>query len=192
MTPRVARFLKRTEVAHIVRAAAAITTQRVFVLVGTGAVIAQVKDMPLEMMRTRELDIQVPDDEAGRRTADLIDGSIGEGSQFDATFGYYAHAIPEGTAQLPTGWRERAKPLKLEPMADVTCLCPDVNDIALSKVVAWREKDQEWLRAAASRILSLPKMMERLAQLPDGAVTETEMRRRMDVVQAFSGQLNSG
>ena len=108
MTPQATGFLKKAEVAHIVRAAAAITTERVFVLVGTGAVIAQVKNMRLEMMRTRELDIQVPDDEAGRRTADLIDGSIGEGSQFYATFGYYTQAIHEGTAQLSTGWRRVA------------------------------------------------------------------------------------
>ena len=36
--------------------------------------------------------------------ADLIDGSIGEGSPFHQTFGYYAHGVAEETAVLPGGW----------------------------------------------------------------------------------------
>ena len=27
------------------------------------------------------------------------------------------------------------------------CICPEKNDIALSKVCAWREKDKAWLKA---------------------------------------------
>jgi hypothetical protein len=35
--------------------------------------------------------------------SDLIDGSIGEGSPFQRSFGYYAHGVDESTATLPEG-----------------------------------------------------------------------------------------
>ena len=124
--------------------------------------IAQARTLALDLTRTRELDLQLPDDERGRTIADLVDGSIGEGSQFDATFGYYAHAIPEGTAQLPAGWRDRARTVEVEK--GLSCTCPDPSDIALSKMAAWREKDVEWLKAAAPLLLDVPAMRRRLAE----------------------------
>jgi hypothetical protein len=39
--------------------------------------------------------------------ADLIDGSIGEGSPFHELYGYYAQGVGEQTATLQTGWRDR-------------------------------------------------------------------------------------
>ena len=135
--PRTSHFLKQEAIAHLLRAASAITNEPSFDLFGTGAVIARAKTLPLDLSRTRELDLQLPDDERGRVIADPIDGSIGEGSQFDATFGYYAHAIAEGTAQLPARWRSRA--MKIEVQAGLSCICPDASDIALSKIAAWRE-----------------------------------------------------
>ena len=38
--------------------------------------------------------------------SDLIDGTIGEGSPFHQTFGYYAHRVSEETAILPTGYHD--------------------------------------------------------------------------------------
>jgi hypothetical protein len=39
--------------------------------------------------------------------ADLIDGSLGEGSAFHEQFGYYAQGVGERTSTLPRGWRQR-------------------------------------------------------------------------------------
>ena len=176
-------FLKREAIAHLLRAASAITNEPSFDLVGTGAVIARAKTLPLDLSRTRELDLQLPDDERGRVIADLIDGSIGEGSQFDATFGYYAHAIAEGTAQLPAEWRSRA--MKIEVQAGLSCICPDPSDIALSKIAAWRQKDIAWLRAATPTILDVAAMRGRLDEMPARG-DDTELRRRLDVVGGFA------
>ena len=39
--------------------------------------------------------------------SELIDGAIGELSQFHQTFGYYAHGVDQTTATLPAGWADR-------------------------------------------------------------------------------------
>jgi hypothetical protein len=39
--------------------------------------------------------------------ADLIDGALGDGSQFHVAFGYYAHGVGPETAKAPAGWQER-------------------------------------------------------------------------------------
>lgn len=149
MTARV-HFLKKAYIVHMIRSAAAITGCKSFVLIGIGAVIAQLRDVPLALTQTREIGIRTDGGEDAATVSDLIDGTIGEGSQFDETFGYYAHGVEEGTALMPRDWRTRAVHLPLCDQPDVACICPDVNDIAISKLCAWREKDQAWLRAARS------------------------------------------
>jgi hypothetical protein len=46
--------------------------------------------------------------------SDLIDGSIGEGSPFHETFGYYAQGVGEKTATLPKGRGERLDRIRTE------------------------------------------------------------------------------
>ena len=45
--------------------------------------------------------------------ADLIDGSIGEGSPFHELYGYYAQGVGEETATLPAGWRQSSPAFNL-------------------------------------------------------------------------------
>ena len=177
-----APFLKKAHIAHMLRAAAAITGRTSFVMVGTGAVIAQLRDVPLALTQTREIDIHAEDGDAA--VSDLIDGTIGEGSQFDETFGYYAHGVEEGTASLPRDWRSRAVRLPLEDQPGVSCTCPDVSDIALSKVVAWRDKDRAWLLAAVSAGLLDVDGMRSRAGLLDGLDADglREVRRRIAAI----------
>ena len=77
--------------------------------------------------------------------ADLIDGTIDEGSPVHQTFGYYAHGVGEETAVLPAGWKDRLIPLRTENTGGATGLCLEVHDLAVSKLVAGREKDLEFI-----------------------------------------------
>ncbi len=136
------KFLRKEAIAHLVRAVAGVSGQSSFVMIGTGAVIAQLKHVPLDLMRTREIDIYprgVPDAED---IATLIDGTLGEGSPFDETFGYYAHGVGERTACLPDDWEERAITFDAPGLAGVVCLCPEVNDIALVEALRLARKGQ--------------------------------------------------
>jgi hypothetical protein len=90
----------RQQLEHIIRAAAGITGAPEFVIVGSQAVLGQFPQAPEELLVSIEADLFSLRDPA---ESDLIDGSIGEGSPFHQTFGYYAHGVSVETAMLPEG-----------------------------------------------------------------------------------------
>ncbi len=136
--------MNRSQLEHILRAAAAITGADEFVVIGSQALLGQHPDPPRELTTSIEADVftfRSPQD------ADLIDGSIGEGSPFHQTFGYYAHGVGEETATLPHGWRDRLIRLRSSATGVATGLCLEVHDLAVSKLIAGRPKDIEYLSA---------------------------------------------
>ena len=78
--------------------------------------------------------------------ADLIDGSIGELSPFHQTFGYYAHGVGPETAMLPANWRTRLVRVENENTAGTIGWCLSPVDLAVSKLLAGREKDVDFVR----------------------------------------------
>ena len=136
--------MRRPQLEHIIRAAAGITGADEFVVIGSQAVLGQFPDPPPELIISIEADLftfRSPGD------AELIDGSIGEASPFHHTFGYYAHGVGEETAILPAGWRDRLISIRSENTRGGTGLCLEVHDLAISKLVAGREKDLSFIRA---------------------------------------------
>ena len=184
-----ASLLRRHMIEHIVRAVSGVSGQMRLVLVGTGAVIAQRKITPLALMMTRELDVYAPDADDIDGVSTLIDASVGEGSQFDVAFGYYAHGIGPGTAILPHDWMTRAVAVTWPSAPGVTCVCPEINDIALAKLCAWREKDVDWLRAAQQAgLLGLAEMRQRAARLDaPAAPAAEEVERRLALLATAPG-----
>lgn len=75
--------------------------------------------------------------------SDLIDATIGEGSPFQRSFGYYAHGVDETTTILPEGWQDRLILVTGENTNSVRGWCLEVHDLAIAKYVAGREKDRE-------------------------------------------------
>jgi hypothetical protein len=130
--------MQRQQLEHIIRAASGITGATEFVVVGSQAILGQFPQAPEELLVSIEADVFSLRSEAD---SDLIDGSIGEGSPFHQTFGYYAHGVSAETAVLPKGWRERLVPVRNENTGGGAGLCLEVHDLAVSKLVAGREKD---------------------------------------------------
>ncbi len=166
--------MKRQELEHILRAAAAITGTDQFVVIGSQAIYGEFKEPPAELVNSIEADVfsfRSPDD------ANLIDGSIGEGSPFHQTFGYYAHGVGEETAVLPLGWKDRLVPLRSAQTAGATGLCLEVHDLAVSKLIAGREKDLDFVGALLRHRLAEPQTIrDRLAK-----TTVDEARRQLAV-----------
>jgi len=95
--------------------------------------------------------------------ADLVDGSIGEGSFFHERFGYYAQGVSPQTASLPAGWEARLISVSNANTAGVEGLCLEVHDLAISKYVAGRAKDLEFTRELARhRMTDRAQLLERL------------------------------
>jgi hypothetical protein len=125
--------MKRSELEHLIRAAAAVTDQYEIVVVGSQSVLGAVPDAPAVLLQSREADcypLHRPD------LADVIDGAIGELSPFDERFGYYAQGAGPETAILPVGWESRLVKIQNEN-TDLK------SAIALSRMISrlpnWRQ-----------------------------------------------------
>ena len=86
-------------------------------------------------MRSVEADIALRQDVDGSK-ADLIDGSIGEASLFQETFGFYAHGVSVTTALLPRGWEQRLVRFVTPATGGVVAWCLSRRTCGLPKL--WR------------------------------------------------------
>lgn len=162
--------MKRSELEHVIRAAAQIADDDELVIVGSQAILGQFPDAPAELLVSNEADLW-PRNRPER--ADLVDGSIGELSPFHETFGYYAHGIDVRTPTLPEGWRDRLVPVRNENTRGATGWCLEVHDLWISKLVAGREKDLDFCEVAARHgMVDAGLAQERLA----GTRLESELR----------------
>ena len=134
--------MKRSELEHVIRASGAIAGDDEIIVIGSQSILGQFPDAPARLLASMETDIyprNKPD------LAEMVDGSIGEGSLFHAQFGYYAQGVGPMTAVLPEGWQDRLVRINNENTNGVTGLCLEVNDLAISKYVASRPKDLEFI-----------------------------------------------
>jgi hypothetical protein len=163
--------MQRHQLEHIIRAAAAITGDREFVIVGSQAILGQFPQAPAEFLVSMEADLFSTRNQVG---TELVEGSIGEGSPFHETFGYYAHGVGVDTAVLPEGWRERLIRVENANTGGGCGLCLEVHDLAVSKLIAGREKDLEFVASLLRHGLTAPGTMR--ARLTTTAVDEARMR----------------
>lgn len=138
--------MNRAQLEHVIRAAATISEDDEIVVIGSQAILGQFPEAPAELCVSTEADVY-PRNRPER--ADLVDGSIGEGSPFHETFGYYAQGVDRSTAVLPSGWEDRLVRVKTAATRGATGLCLELHDLLISKLVAGREKDLRFAEAAA-------------------------------------------
>jgi hypothetical protein len=111
--------------------------------------------------------------------SDLIEGAIGELSEFNETFGYYAHGVDRDTAVLPAGWEDRLVPVHNENTGGAVGWCLEAHDLAVSKLVAGRPRDLEFLQVLVrERMIDRGVVHYRLGSVtaPDPIVTAARDR----------------
>ena len=156
--------MRRAELEHVIRAAADVSRDSELVIVGSQAILGQFPDAPESLLVSREADL-FPRNHPER--ADEIEGSLGDGSYFDSSFGYYAHAVGPETAKAPVGWEERLVPVRSENTGGATGWCLEAHDLILSKCAAGRERDWEFAKEALRHGLVDPdELQRRSAELP--------------------------
>lgn len=141
-------------------------------VVGSAAILAALPDPPDgALTATRDVDVIPPGDD--ERLADQISFVVGEASEFDREYGYYAQGVTSKTPTFaPRGWQERALPVK---SGKYTAWCMAPADLVLSKLGAAREKDLDFARSVAT--LKLVGRDELLARLPDVDCSDEDRRR---------------
>jgi hypothetical protein len=135
-----------------------------FHIVGSAAILAVLPNPPEgALTATRDVDVIPPQDD--ERMADRISFVLGEASDFDLEYGYYAQGVASSTPRYaPTGWKARAVPIRVEKY---TGWCMETHDLVLSKLGAGREKDFDFARSVTQLgLLQHEKLMRRLQDVP--------------------------
>jgi len=175
--------MKRDELAHVLRASAAISNETSFVLVGSQAVLLLLEQPPADLLASTEIDLYPA---LHPEKADLIDGAIGAQSTFHDTFGYHVDGVGPETASLPKDWMSRAV---LTYFGDITAICPDLPDLVVSKCAAGRDKDANFVRTIlATGSVSLNMLLERISMLDPAKhnllhITQWTQRRAQEATE---------
>lgn len=169
---------------HVLGAAANVTGLDEFVVIGSQAILGSCADVPESMLLSLEADIYpLTDPEA----ADKIDGALGDGSQFQLAFGYYAHGVGPETAKAPAGWtsrlvRHEIPPRPGSPRAPVAW-CLEPHDLVLAKCVAGRERDWDYGREALKAdMVQLDTLLARTRELPVDPAVQRKIERALRTI----------
>lgn len=165
--------MKRSQLEHIVRAAAGVAADRGVLVIGSQSILGTFPDaaLPREAVQSMEADVVAltrdrPLEVDGDKT-DLVDGAIGEGSMFHQTHGVYAQGVGIETATLPLGWEDRLVLLRNTNTEPGHALCLEPHDCVLAKMVAGRDKDYAFGTALLMAGLVRPRVLEaRIDHLP--------------------------
>lgn len=96
--------MQSEEFDHILAAAAEVTGEEEFVVIGSQAILGSIVAPPFALLVSMEVDIYP---RHAPEAAIQIDGSLGDGSPFHTSFGYYAHGVGPKTAKAPLGRQAR-------------------------------------------------------------------------------------
>ena len=174
------------ELLHAIRAVAEVAATDEVLIFGSQAILLTHPDAPAELRQSVELDAV-----AFRHPErwELIDGSLGEASRFHNAHGFYVHGVGFETARFAEGWSERCLriPVGKPP---VTVVCPEIHDLAASKLAAGRDKDFDYVSVLISHIyVKTHKLLRRVAHLP---IPEESRARLRAWVGAVAMRLSGG
>ena len=141
--------MNRQQFEHVIRAVAAATGIDEVVVIGSQAILGTIPSAPDDMLISMEVDVFARGQPV---ISDIVDGAVGDGSQFHETFGYYAHGVGEETAVAPAGWMDRLVKVEIDRNVGipgtVTALCMEPHDLVLAKLAAGRDHDIEFAQLA--------------------------------------------
>jgi hypothetical protein len=178
--------VRREQLEHVIRAAAAVAGGDEIVVIGSQAILGGLPDAPEALLWSQEADVY-PRSHPER--AEAIDGALGDGSQFHAAFGYYAHGVGPQTAKAPAGWEQRLVPVRLprgpRDEALVTGWCMEPHDVVLAKCAAGRERDWAFAHEAIRhRVVDAEELLRRVDHLPLPAARCDDVARQLREIAA--------
>lgn len=157
--------MTRAELEHAIRAACDVSGDDEVYVFGSQAILGQYPDAPESLRQSAEADIAPV---TAIDMVDVIDANLGELSRFHEAFGFYVHGVPIDAAVLPIGWERRAIEVRNDNTRNSTGWCVEAHDLAVSKLVAFRDKDRDFVRTLlVERLIDPRKLDRRLHQLPN-------------------------
>lgn len=135
--------MKKQDIEHLIRAITAATNQSEIIIIGSQSILGSIECPPERLAASNKL-IIYSSNNAG--FTDFIDRTFGEGSPFHEKFRYYAQGVGPETSTLPNGWQDRLVKLQNKNTDSKIGYCLAPHDLAIAKLVAWREKDVDYLK----------------------------------------------
>ena len=152
--------MRKRELKAALKAAARVTGERQFFIIGSQAVHAHCQRPPAEVLLSQECDMYP---RTRPQAAELLERKLGRNSTFARKHGFYVDVVTPEVASLPEQWEKRVKRFTVGP---VTAYCLDIHDLLASKLAAGRLKDLELTGAVLKLGLAkLPSLRRRLAKL---------------------------
>ncbi len=156
--------MNREQLEHAIRAACDVAGETEIWVFGSQSILGQYPLAPEPLRFSMEVDV---DPKNHPENVDAIDGSLGEGSQFHATHGFYVHGVSIETAILSAGWKDRVVIVQNANTLGKSGHCLEVHDLAASKLAAGRDKDREFVRILLREsIVDSKRLEELIATLP--------------------------
>lgn len=157
--------MTRDELEHAIRAACDVADVDEVWVFGSQAILGQYENAPEELRMSAEVDI-APVNQSSKTIN--IDANLGELSSFHQAYGFYVHGVSIEAAVLPRGWERRATRVCNSNTRGKTGLCVEAHDLAVSKLVAFRPRDLDFVRVLlAEELVSARKVLLRINQLED-------------------------
>lgn len=165
--------MTRAQLEHAIRAACDVAGDSELWIFGSQAILGQYPDAPATLRESAECDV-TPKNRP--EAVDKIDGALGELSQFHQTHGFYVHGLSLDAAILPDDWKGRTHKIQNLNTKQYAGYCVEAHDLAASKLVAFRDKDREFVRILLNENLIQPAT---LVARVDGLPCEPEERTRL-------------
>jgi hypothetical protein len=156
--------MTRSQLEHAIRAACDIADDTEVIIFGSQAILGTYANPPESITASIEVDLQPKNKPAN---TDLVDGALGECSQFHETHGFYVHGLAIDSATLPSGWEDRTVPVS-DPHTTRGNIghCLEAHDLATSKLLANREKDRIFVTTLLmERLIDGNTLLERVEML---------------------------
>lgn len=155
------------------------------IIVGSQAIFA-VTDFPPEIVRKSvECDFLLLKEFASLRPN--LTEKLGIFSDYQEQTGFYADILGLATVVLPDGWEKRLVELKDEA-DEIIAFCVEIHDVAVSKLMAGREKDFEFLQVAfQSDYLEIETFIERTELILSSPSAEALVPRLRKMLDDFKG-----
>jgi hypothetical protein len=152
--------VRKSDLFELIEKINEISSEEKPIIVGSQAVHAITEDLPEIAKKSIECDFLFGFGKSETRTE--VNKKLGVFSKFQLEHGFYADALGLATVVLPTDWQERLQPFVNEN-GETVAYCAEVHDIAVSKFIAGREKDFQFLNDTFEmEIISIEKFIERV------------------------------
>lgn len=181
--------MKREQLEHVIRAAAAITNEYELVIMGSQSILGAFPDAPADLLRSLEADIYPLN---RPELSELIEGSLGRGSQFETFYGYFADGIDEKTCPLPVGWKDRLVKIQNANTDLKIGYCLDPRDLAASKLIAGREKDWEFVHVMLKhKLVNIDEVLQLVDTIDAHPVKKSKAKIWLNNFHARNANLTS-